>query len=128
MTEPDLPELAPLAHVIAKTLRDTPIRLGDPDTTPDLIGALTVAVAVYVGRDVLPPGAFDDARPPHTTWDVEVERSPGNWVTFSPGCARGAALEWCESAKANTGWEARVVRATTLYTIEQPPTAEEQPS
>lgn len=48
--------LGPLAQVIADTIRDTPIRLGQPDTTADLIGALTVHVAAYMGRE-LGPGA-----------------------------------------------------------------------
>ncbi|MFI1472070.1 hypothetical protein [Streptomyces wuyuanensis] len=114
-------ELAPLARVIARTLHDTPIHLGDPNAAPDLVGALTAAVAAYIGRDVLPPGDFDQARPPKTTWDVEVQRTAGKWMTFSPNVPRDAALEWCESAETNTGWPARVVRATTLYTVERPP-------
>ncbi|MER6515217.1 hypothetical protein [Nonomuraea sp. NPDC001636] len=120
-TDPDLAELGPLAQVIARTLRDTPIRLGSPDTTPDLVGALTAAVAVYIGREVLPPGALDEARPPTVAWDVEVERSPGYWVTFSPNCPLSAAQEWCASAEENTRWPARVVRRTTITTIEPLP-------
>ncbi|MFF5972251.1 hypothetical protein ACFY7C_12100 [Streptomyces sp. NPDC012769] len=120
-TDPDLAELAPLASVIAGALRDTPVRLGDAGLLPDLVGALTAAVAVYIGREVLPPGALDEARPPTVEWDVEVERRPGDWVTFSPGCPRAAALEWCANAEENTGWRARVVRRTAITTIEQPP-------
>jgi hypothetical protein len=120
-TDPDLAELAPLASVIARTLRDTPVRLGNPDLLPDLVGALTAAVAVYIGREVLPAGALDEARPPKVEWDVEVERRPGDWVTFSPGCPRATALEWCANAEENTGWRARVVRRTTITTIEPRP-------
>ncbi|MEE1814244.1 hypothetical protein PUR59_04310 [Streptomyces sp. SP18ES09] len=117
-TDPDLAELAPLAQVIARTLRDTPIRLGDPGAAPDLVGALTAAVAVYIGREVLPPGALDEARPPTVAWDVEIEHRPGQWVTFSPDCPLPAALEWCASAKENTRQPARIVRRTTITTIE----------
>lgn len=39
-------ELAPLARVIAITLKATPVRLGDP---ADLIAALTLQVAAYMG-------------------------------------------------------------------------------
>ncbi|MFF9199996.1 hypothetical protein ACF09L_32795 [Streptomyces sp. NPDC014779] len=121
-TNPDLAALGPLASVIARTLRDTPIRLGDPGAASDLVGALTVAVAAYVGREVLPPGALDEARPPAVAWDVEVETSAGEWIVFAPNCPRPAALEWCETAEESTGRRARVVRRTTITTIERPPT------
>lgn len=51
--EPDLTPLRPLAEVIAETVRTTPIRLC-PGGTDDLISNLTVKVAAYVGREVLP--------------------------------------------------------------------------
>ncbi|MFG3349538.1 hypothetical protein ACGF1Z_31330 [Streptomyces sp. NPDC048018] len=120
-TDPDLAELAPLAQVIARTLRDTPIRLGDPDTTPTLVGALTVAVAAYIGAEVLPPGALDQARPLAVAFDVEIERSPGQWTTFSLDCPRTAALEWSASAEESSGRRARVIRRTTITTIEPQP-------
>ncbi|MFG2900944.1 hypothetical protein ACGFZH_28145 [Streptomyces zaomyceticus] len=120
-TDPDLAELGPLAQVIARALRDTPIRLGNPDTTPDLVGALTVAVAAYIGAEVLPPGALDQARPPAVAWDVEIENKPGQWAVFSPNCSRSAALEWCASAEESGGWSARVVCRTTITTIEPRP-------
>jgi len=44
-------ELRPLALVIDRTLRGTPVRFGDP---ADLITALTLAVAAYMGRVVSP--------------------------------------------------------------------------
>ncbi|MDJ0460627.1 hypothetical protein [Streptomyces sp. H27-C3] len=124
----DLSELAPLAQVIAKALRDTPIRLGGPDTTPELVGALTVAVAVYIGRDVLPPRALDEARPPATTWTVESLRASGQWTRYSaPYERRSEALEDHASCEEGPGkWAYRVVRTTTITTIEQPPTREDQ--
>jgi len=50
---PDLSELGPLARVIADKVSTVPVRhcLGGTD---DLVSALTLAVAVYVGRHVLP--------------------------------------------------------------------------
>ncbi|MBT2508848.1 hypothetical protein J7I98_23765 [Streptomyces sp. ISL-98] len=125
----DLAELAPLARVIAKALRDTPIRLGDPDTTPELVGSLTVAVAVYIGREVLPPGALDEARPPATTWTVEAQRANGQWTGYAPPRGRRSeALEDLARWEASpASWPYRVVRTTTITTIEQPPTKGEQP-
>lgn len=117
-------ELAPLARVIANTLRDTPIRIGAPDTVPELVGALTVAVAAYIGREVLPPGALDTTRPMETTWTVEAQRrSTGQWVPHSRTYDnRAEAMEQQVYALANhPQWPYRVVRATTIYTIEQPP-------
>lgn len=123
MADVDLSELAPLARIIAETLRDTPLRLGAPDTTADLIGALTVKVAAYIGREVLPPGALDEARPPETSWDVEVLRNNGKWARHSRHDRRADALEEHAYNEARTTrWEFRVVRATTIHTIEQPPT------
>lgn len=115
-----LAELAPLARVIAKTLHDTPVRLGSPDTTPDLIGALTVAVAVYIGREVLPPGALDEARPPATTWTVEAQRTNGEWGAWSaPYTDRSEALDdAAQSAEAAPRRSYRVVRTTTITTVE----------
>ncbi|MFJ9029781.1 hypothetical protein ACIRQP_14855 [Streptomyces sp. NPDC102274] len=49
----DLSALRPLAEVIAKTVRTTPIRLG-PGGADNLISDLTIAVAVYMGREVIP--------------------------------------------------------------------------
>ncbi|MEV8031412.1 hypothetical protein [Streptomyces sp. NPDC086182] len=50
----DLSELGPLARVIADKVSTVPVRhcLGGTD---DLVAELTLAVAVYVGREVLPP-------------------------------------------------------------------------
>ncbi|MDX3064014.1 hypothetical protein PV518_17795 [Streptomyces sp. ND04-05B] len=50
----DLTPLAPLARVIAETLRETPVRLGTPEGTADLTSMLTVKVAAYLGREVVP--------------------------------------------------------------------------
>ncbi|MER7815621.1 hypothetical protein [Streptomyces sp. NPDC096153] len=124
--KPDLTtaaELAPLARVIARTLHDTPIHLGDPNAVPDLVGALTVAVAVYIGRDVLPPGALDEARPPQTEWTVETQRANGRWGQWSaPYGDLGEALDDFARSAESAKRPFRVVRTTTITTIEKPPT------
>jgi hypothetical protein len=55
MTTPadELAVLAPLATLIEKTIRDTPIRMG-PGGTDDLTAQLTVKTCVWVGKNVLP--------------------------------------------------------------------------
>ncbi|MGW1595281.1 hypothetical protein [Streptomyces sp. NPDC002343] len=54
--EPDLTELAPLVRVVTAALRETPLTLGTPAGIADLAATITVRVAAYVGREVLPPG------------------------------------------------------------------------
>ncbi len=54
--EPDLTELAPLVRVVTDALRETPLTLGTPAGIADLAATITVRVAAYVGREVLPPG------------------------------------------------------------------------
>lgn len=51
MTDPDLSELAPLANVIAETLRTTPVRHG-PGGAADLICQLTINTAAYMGSEL----------------------------------------------------------------------------
>lgn len=52
-TDTDLATLQPLAALIEKTIRDTPIRMG-PGGTDDLTAQLTVKTCVWVGKNVLP--------------------------------------------------------------------------
>ncbi|MGW3383333.1 NUDIX hydrolase [Streptomyces albogriseolus] len=55
MTTPaavELQPLAPLARTIADAVRDTPVRLGTPEGAADLVAALTVKVAAYVGSEL----------------------------------------------------------------------------
>lgn len=68
-TELELKPLAPLARTIAETVRDTPIRLGTPEGAADLVAALTVKVAAYVGGEL--PATPGVAR--HMA-DVDAER------------------------------------------------------
>ncbi|MGW6481281.1 hypothetical protein ACWGDS_25870 [Streptomyces sp. NPDC055059] len=63
-TDVDLAELQPLAAVIAEKLRTVPVRLIGRGGADDLISELTIAVAVYCGKHVLPattPPAPDPA-------------------------------------------------------------------
>ncbi|MDJ1137905.1 hypothetical protein [Streptomyces iconiensis] len=56
-TEPDLSVLTPLANVIAQAVHATPVRLGDPRGTDDLVAAITLAVGAYMGRQLGPSPA-----------------------------------------------------------------------
>jgi hypothetical protein len=47
-----LQPLAPLARIIASAVQETPIRLGSPEGTVDLIQALIVRVAAYMGSEL----------------------------------------------------------------------------
>ncbi|MCX5285960.1 hypothetical protein [Streptomyces sp. NBC_00198] len=53
--EPDLTELQPLARIIAEKIHTVPVR-HCPGGTDELVAELTLAVAIYVSRHVLPPG------------------------------------------------------------------------
>lgn len=53
--EPDLAQLAPLVRVITDTMTETPVALGSPQGIADLAAMIAVRVAVYVGKEVLPP-------------------------------------------------------------------------
>lgn len=59
MTDVDLSELRPLAAVIERTLRTTPVQLGTAEGIADLTAALTIAVVLYTARHVLPASALD---------------------------------------------------------------------
>lgn len=125
-----LAELAPLAGVIAGKLRTVPVRLG-PGGTDDLITELTLAVAVHVGRHVLPAEALALRKPPRPTehtWQMETRWDDGKWRTYSaPWDERDQAhedfAETVATAMAGTGTYARtrqyrLVRATTTYAVE----------
>jgi hypothetical protein len=51
-TTDQLKPLAPLARTIADTVRDTPVRLASAEGAADLVAALTVRVAAYVGSEM----------------------------------------------------------------------------
>lgn len=51
-TQIDIQQLTPLARVIATTVEDTRVRLGSPEGAADLVSALTVKVAAYMGSEL----------------------------------------------------------------------------
>ncbi|MET8818499.1 hypothetical protein [Streptomyces rochei] len=126
-----LAELGPLAAVIADKAHTVPVRLG-PGGTDDLISELTLAVAVYVGRHVLPAEALALRNPPWPTerdWVVEAQWRDGKWRHYGPAFPdRAAALEQYEYALRNNGTTHayRLVRATTTYAIDVQHTPEQQ--
>ena len=79
-----LAELGPLAAVIADKVRTVPVRLG-PGGTDDLVSEITLAVAVYVGRHVLPAEALELRQPPRPAdraWQVETRWDNGPWRPY----------------------------------------------
>lgn len=48
----DTQAIAPLARLIAETIRDTPVRLGTPEGAGDLAATLTLKVSAYMGREL----------------------------------------------------------------------------
>lgn len=48
----DTQAIAPLARLIAETIRDTPVRLGTPEGAGDLAAILTLKVSAYMGREL----------------------------------------------------------------------------
>lgn len=125
-----LAELAPLAGVIAGKLRTVPVWLG-PGGHDDLISEITLAVAVYVGRHVLPAEALDLRKPPHAVghaWQIETRWDDGEWRTYGPPWderdrAHEDFAETVAAATSSTGTyvrsrEYRLIRATTTYAVE----------
>jgi len=116
-----LAELGPLAAVIADKLRTVPVRLG-PGGTDDLISELTIAVAVYVGREVLPADALALANPPRpaeTEWIVETRWHDGRWVHFTRvHDDHDEALQAFRDLAARDPHAYRLIRATTAYAVE----------
>lgn len=125
-----LAELAPLAAVIADKIRTVPVRIG-PGGADDLISELTLAVAVYCGKHVLPADALALANPPYPTedgWSVETQRKSGTWVTSGPACRpRDDAIEDYRRAIEMGGhrWPLRLIRAITTYAVEAEHTPEQ---
>lgn len=54
LTEEQIAELKPLAAVITKALRETPVRLGSDDWASSLGAELVVRIAAYMGRTLGP--------------------------------------------------------------------------
>lgn len=125
-----LAELGPLHAIVADKLRTVPVRLG-PGGTDDLASAITIAVAVYVGREVLPADAQALANPPlppATEWIVEIQWHDGRWQHFARLTeGRDEMLQSFAELAARDPHAFRLVRATTSYAIEAEHTPEQQP-
>jgi hypothetical protein len=127
-----LAELGPLAAVIADKVHTVPVRLG-PGGTDDLVSELTLAIAVYVGRHVLPAEALALRHPPRPTtsaWVVETQWRDGEWRTYGGGYdSRDETREYYDDLVERRGHQHayRVVRVTTTYAVEAQHTPE-QPS
>lgn len=129
MTDAELlAELQPLAATIADKLRTVPVRLG-PGGTDDLISELTIAVALYVGRHVLPAEELELRQPPRPTerqWQVETRWDDGPWRHYGPPWSdlASAQEDFRETVAASATRKQqqtrkyRLVRATTAYATE----------
>ncbi|MFJ4988687.1 hypothetical protein ACIP9H_33420 [Streptomyces sp. NPDC088732] len=122
-TEPDLSELGPLAAVIADTVHTVPVRLGVPGGEEDLVHALTLAVAVYVGRHVLPEEAAELLNPPapaERAWRVMTQWRNGSWRTYGGphGNREDAQEDYDGSVRQSPDRSFRLVRATTTHAVE----------
>lgn len=129
-----LAELAPLAAAIGDKVHTVPVRLG-PGGTDDLIIEITLAVAVYVGRHVLPREALELRRPPKPTirqWQVETRSGDGPWRAYgAPWPNLAAARDDFEDAvRTDTARrrplqrEFRLIRTTATYAVEAQHTPE----
>jgi hypothetical protein len=123
-----LAELGPLAAVIADKVNSVPVRLC-PGGTDDLVSEITLAVAVYVGRHVLPAEALELRQPPRPaerTWQVETQWNDGPWHPYGAPWSDSASAhedfqETLAAARARTQQRTRayrVLRATTTYAVE----------
>ncbi|GAQ52101.1 hypothetical protein [Streptomyces acidiscabies] len=119
-----LAELQPLAAVIADKIRTVPVSFG-PGGTDNLIAELTLAIAIYCARNVLPKAPITNLpQPPwptETDWTLESQWRDGRWRTDGPARNdRDDALQRYNNAVQHDGNRRpyRLVRATTTYTIE----------
>lgn len=121
-----LAELGPLAAVIADKISTVPVR-HCPGGTDDLISELTIAVALYVGRHVLPAEALELRHPPHpaaATWVIETQRRSGKWEDWGPGFGgREEAQQLYEQMVDGSPRPVRLTRRVVTFAVE----AEHQP-
>lgn len=89
-TAQELKPLAPLARTIAETVRETPVRLGSPDGAADLVAALTVRVAAYVGGEL--PATPGVARHMAEV-DAERQRQMDKWGDQTHPNGTGARMQ-----------------------------------
>ncbi|WP_435218364.1 hypothetical protein [Streptomyces sp. bgisy034] len=126
-----LAELGPLAAVISDKVNSVPVRLG-PGGTDALVSEITIAVAVYCGRHVLPADALALANPPWPTdseWAVESQWRDGKWRHHgrAHSVRNDAREQYDDSVRRNGDRQRyRIVRATTTFVTEAEHTPEEQ--
>ncbi|MEV8124815.1 hypothetical protein AB0P07_11980 [Streptomyces sp. NPDC085944] len=129
-----LAELGPLAAAIGDKVHTVPVRLG-PGGADQLISEITLAVAVYVGRHVLPREALELRQPPKPTirqWQVETRSGDGPWRAYgAPWPDHTAAREDFEEAVRTASTrrhtprrEFRLIRTTASYAVEAQHTPE----
>lgn len=126
-----LAELGPLAAVIANKASTVPVRhcLGGTD---ELVTELTIAVAIYCGRHVLPADALALANPPRpteTAWVVEYQRrADGKWHDWGVSHPeRESAQQLWDHLTDGSKWPLRLVRRVTSHVTEAEYTPEETP-
>lgn len=118
-----LAELEPLAAVIADTLHTVPVRIG-PGGDEDLVAELTLAMAIFCARHVLPAEVAELARPPRRPvrrWVVEAASRHGWRAYGGPYETREEALDDFTETVAyshNVGRGFRVLRSTTTCAVE----------
>lgn len=121
--EPAYAALGPLRDVIARTMRNTPVRLG-PGGTDALADELTLAVAIYTAREVLPPGLLDPDSAITSQWEVQTPFK-GRWLRWSqPHDNLDEAREELAYMESRRTAAVRLMRVTTIRTVE--PAAPEQ--
>lgn len=124
-----LAELGPLRAVIAEKLATVPVHLGHTGGADQLADALTIALALHIGRDVLPADALALANPPrpaNVEWVVETRWHDGRWVHFTRlHDDRDEAAEAFHALAARDPHAFRLIRATTTYTVEAEHTPEQ---
>ncbi|MFF3891355.1 hypothetical protein [Streptomyces sp. NPDC001914] len=118
-----LQELQPLAAVIADTVHTTPVRIG-PGGDEDLVAELTLAVALFCARHVLPAEAAELADPPFQPTRRWVLETPSRdaWTPYGGGYdnREDALNDFKETVARYQGKRRlfRVLRATTTYAVE----------
>ncbi|MFF5001744.1 hypothetical protein ACFY3G_02855 [Streptomyces phaeochromogenes] len=126
MTDEELlAELQPLAQVILDKVRTVPVR-HCPGGTDDLVSELTLAIALYVGRHVLPAEAAELRNPPipaRRWWVLQTQSAhTGEWRPYSAPYdeATDAHADFNDTVahKGNVHRTFRVLRSATTYAVE----------
>ena len=101
LAEQQLAELKPLAAVITKALRETPVRLGSDDWADSLGTELVIRVAAYMGGVLGPDaGVLAEVQAERTRQDTKwgEQNHPDGTGNKSQQDRAEFARRWCESA------------------------------